>query len=134
MTTEAKREYNRLYSREWNTRNPEKRKALNRQWRLKPGNADRHRLMTRNGHLRREWDLTPEQYEAMLRAQNGRCAMCGAFPKRYRLAIDHDHRTGQVRGLLCIRCNWWLGGFEGERLRQAQEYLAKHASSLARSL
>jgi hypothetical protein len=49
--------------------------------------------------------VTSEQYEAMLAAQGGGCAICGNPPKTRRLDVDHDHRTGKVRGLLCHRCN-----------------------------
>ena len=54
--------------------------------------------------------LTDEQYYAMLKAQNGACALCGRLPKRRRLCNDHCHYTGRVRGLLCSKCNynlWW---------------------------
>lgn len=51
--------------------------------------------------------MTPEQYDAMLSEQAGRCAICQDRPPR--LYIDHDHATGEVRGLLCNRCNVALG-------------------------
>lgn len=55
---------------------------------------------------KRQSELMPtEQYEAMLAAQGGGCAICGAGPKTRRLHIDHDHMSGKVRGLLCHRCN-----------------------------
>ena len=67
---------------------------------------------------RRDWSLTKRygisaaEYDAMLLAQNGRCAICKRPPKRNRLHVDHDHATGRVRGLLCVGCNskldWWL--------------------------
>lgn len=44
-------------------------------------------------------------YAAMLDAQGGHCALCSNTPKTRRLHVDHDHRTGAVRGLLCHRCN-----------------------------
>jgi Recombination endonuclease VII len=49
--------------------------------------------------------ITDVEYGAMLRVQGGGCAICGAKPKTRRLHVDHDHATGQVRGLLCHRCN-----------------------------
>jgi hypothetical protein len=49
--------------------------------------------------------VTDEAYEALLAAQGGGCAICGAKPKTRRLHVDHDHKTGKVRGLLCHRCN-----------------------------
>jgi hypothetical protein len=55
--------------------------------------------------------LTPERLLALLEAQDYRCAICGRQPKPHgrRLAIDHDHTTGIVRGLLCYRCNTAIG-------------------------
>jgi hypothetical protein len=55
--------------------------------------------------------FSPEQYARMLIQQNGVCAVCQAPPtvERPRLCIDHNHRTGAVRGLLCNDCNSALG-------------------------
>ena len=54
---------------------------------------------------RRQLGLSVEDYDAMLAAQGGVCAICGNPPKTRRLDVDHDHKTGKVRGLLCHRCN-----------------------------
>ena len=56
---------------------------------------------------RRAADLgvTTEDYDRLLAAQDGGCAICGNPPKTRRLHVDHNHRTGKVRGLLCFRCN-----------------------------
>jgi hypothetical protein len=55
-----------------------------------------------HGHrIRREYGITPEDYDALFRFQKGRCYICRRKPRTKRLAVDHDHRTGQVRGLLC---------------------------------
>ena len=56
------------------------------------------------------YGLTATQYDALLKLQGGRCAICRAKPKSKRLAVDHDHKTGAVRGLLCSRCNHDLMG------------------------
>lgn len=52
-----------------------------------------------------KFGITPEQYDRMLADQNGVCAICERPPKNRRLAVDHDHDTGRVRGLLCWWCN-----------------------------
>jgi Recombination endonuclease VII len=66
----------------------------------------------RKRKLARKFGITPEQYEAMLHRQNGVCALCHNPPNGIRLAVDHDHRSGKVRGLLCTRCNQTLGMVE----------------------
>ena len=55
--------------------------------------------------------VTDDEYLGMLEEQGGVCAICGAPPKTRRLHVDHDHRTGAVRGLLCFRCNRALAGY-----------------------
>ena len=71
------------------------------------------------GHIK-TYGLTLEQYEAMVEYQDHKCKICGipetensldknGNPKR--LSIDHDHETGQIRGLLCNPCNTALGSF-----------------------
>jgi hypothetical protein len=57
--------------------------------------------------------------------QGGVCAICGNPPKKRPLHIDHNHRTGRVRGLLCYRCNRALPTYAtAEWLRRACEYVA----------
>ena len=75
--------------------------------------------------LRREYGLTPKQYDDMTKAQRGRCAICGSYPVTRRLHIDHCHKTNRVRGLLCIRCNHGIGFLKDDVaiLSKAIEYL-----------
>lgn len=54
---------------------------------------------------KRVYGLDGDQYEALLDLQGGGCAVCGSKPKSKRLAVDHDHKSGAVRGLLCKRHN-----------------------------
>lgn len=77
--------------------------------------------------------ITPEQFEAMLAEQENCCAICGMegwLGGRHPGSphVDHDHRTGQIRGLLCAACNLGLGRFndDPERLRAAAEYLLRY--------
>ena len=79
------------------------------------------------------YGVTPDHYEQLLAAQDGRCGICNGTETydRNRFCIDHDHKTGQVRGLLCNRCNKALGGFKDDisTLVYATEYL-QHWSAL----
>ena len=70
--------------------------------------------------------VTDDEYARLLEAQGGGCAICGAKPKTRRLHVDHDHKTGKVRGLLCHRCNRALPTWvTDEWLRRAYHYLAR---------
>lgn len=60
--------------------------------------------------LKQLYDLTPDQYNEMLAKQGGKCYICGRLPKKIRLAVDHNHYTNKVRGLLCGWCNRHLLG------------------------
>jgi len=76
---------------------------------------------------RAQLGVSLEQYEEMLARQNGGCAICGNPPKTRRLDVDHDHRTGKIRGLLCHRCNRALPSWvTGAWLFKALEYIASH--------
>jgi hypothetical protein len=55
------------------------------------------------------YGITVAEYEQMLAHQGGVCYLCSNPPKTKRLSVDHDHKTGAVRGLLCYRCNLRLG-------------------------
>lgn len=56
------------------------------------------------------YGITPEQYREIFARQGGRCAICLSEPRTIRFAVDHDHKTGIVRGILCKRCNHDLLG------------------------
>lgn len=76
--------------------------------------------------LKKTYGITLEQYEALLAHQDGRCAVCYGKPRKRRLAVDHNHKTGEIRGLLCTRCNHKMIGAAHENpviLRRAAEYL-----------
>jgi hypothetical protein len=81
----------------------------------------------RDWYLRTEYGITLAQYNAMLAAQNGGCAICAGVDTKRRLAVDHDHATGVVRGILCENCNRGIGLFKDnpERLRRAVDYLVQ---------
>ena len=88
----------------------------------------KRRIASWKWHIRRTLGATAEQYEQMLMAQGGKCAICGAYEpggKRARFCIDHCHTTGDIRGLLCISCNSGLGHFKDDkgRLSAAIAYL-----------
>lgn len=89
----------------------------------------------RESHLMRKFGITGADYDAMLAAQGGTCALCdrtAADQKRYTafLHVDHCHDTGRVRGLLCDQHNLLLGRFNDDPalLRRAAEYLEAGAS------
>ena len=79
--------------------------------------------------------VTLEDYQRLLTAQGGVCAICGRPPREggRRLDVDHDHRTGAVRGLLDHRCNRGLGYFgdDPRRLEAAARYLRKYEDEVA---
>ena len=72
----------------------------------------------------RVYGLPPGAYAALLAAQGGVCAIClVANGKTKRLAVDHDHRTGEPRGCLCGPCNQMIGRLGPEALARALVYL-----------
>lgn len=88
----------------------------------------------RDGIIRRQYGITLADYEELLETQNFKCAICGNEDEveGRRLAIDHCHESGDVRGLLCGKCNRGLGLFydNPELLSNAIKYLNQY--SLAR--
>lgn len=98
--------------------------------------ADQHeRTAARQwqNRLRREYGITVEDYDAMLLAQGGVCAVCGLNERPragrvHRLCVDHDHATGRVRGLLCKECNRAEGHLQGDpnRALALAAYMIQH--------
>jgi transcription initiation factor IIE alpha subunit len=108
-TDECRKAHQRAQGKRWRSRNPEAYRAL------------------RNKHRAKVYGLTHGEVEAMLASQGGRCSICEC---RIDLsaAIDHDHDTGQVRGLLCPKCNTALGLLDDnpERMERAASYIRRN--------
>jgi hypothetical protein len=76
----------------------------------------------------RRYDISFAEYQALLESQGEACWICGGTnPNGGLLFIDHDHETGEVRGLLCATCNQGLGMFKDapSLLIRAAEYLSR---------
>lgn len=99
-------------------------REYHRAYRLRPGVRERKIAVSR-AHQLSKFGITPGQYETMLEAQGGVCAICYKPPKNFRLAVDHDHHTGRVRGLLCWWCNHKVVATRNtsDILRKAADYL-----------
>jgi hypothetical protein len=80
-------------------------------------------------NAKRNWyGITPEQYHEMLEEQSGGCYLCRKTPTDNRkLDVDHNHKTGKIRALLCTRCNSLIGQFEADAdlLNKVVDYFVK---------
>lgn len=131
---------NRAYA--WQAKNPEKRKATSLRYIAK--NREKLRVIGRE-HYRKDperfransyqtlYRITIPEYDSVLLFQRGVCAGCGRPPGPRRLAVDHDHKTGLIRGLLCWRCNNALGKIDDDisRLRSLVGYLETPPATVA---
>lgn len=119
--------------RKWRERNPEKCKAKQKRWyrRNRERELERNRQYIKknrkkvNARIRlRKHRMTQQEHDALLRKQRNCCAICR---KKFRKTphIDHCHKTGRNRGLLCDDCNLGLGRFKDSVrfLRGAIQYL-----------
>ena len=80
----------------------------------------------RADRLAKIFDLTPQEYKKILDEQGGGCAVCERPPERIALAVDHDHHTKWVRGILCTTCNLRVIARHRDPriLQRAADYLA----------
>jgi len=113
----------RVSSRKYKALHPDKVAAQRR------SHAARHREQTAARRRRRVYGLTHDEYERLLCAQGGCCAICLTHlaDRPRRPHVDHDHATGRVRGLLCHACNVGIGqlGDDPRRLVAAIAYLQR---------
>jgi len=97
----------------WRLKNRDKVLAQKRRHYLK--NRDKYLTLERDRQYRKRYGITLGDYDRMLQEQDGKCKICGADKAGNAgqcFAVDHDHATLKVRGLLCIKCNARLGWFE----------------------
>lgn len=133
-TKEEIREATRIRNIEWRKKNRDVCCKATATWRAKnPTYESTLKLKLRYG-------ITPERYEEMWSAQNGKCAICGNeetainynTKKVQKLAVDHCHKTGKVRELLCQDCNRGIAKFKEDPtiLQKAIEYIIKHQTEI----
>lgn len=124
MIKSKTRKYWRLKTKEWRDNmikcHPLKYKRLMKKYRNKNGLKNR---------LNWKYGITTNIYFNKLQIQNNKCAICLNEDIR-RLSVDHDHKSGKIRGLLCIKCNSGLGLFKDDRrlISRALRYLIKWKS------
>lgn len=115
ISSEEKKIRNRAATKKYKIAHPEKAK-----------------LAVKLAQWKRDYGISQEQYDKLFALQGGKCVICGnetfgilrnGKPKG--LCIDHDHKTGKVRGLLCTRCNSILGyaNDDSEILMKLIDYL-----------
>jgi ribosomal protein L44E len=104
-------EQTKIWKKDWKTKNKERVKDYNNNWKLQ--NLDKQRSYYKKSNLKikcTEVGITIEQFIALEKLQNGLCLLCKKKPLKgkelVRLYIDHNHKTGEFRGLLCMKCNF----------------------------
>ncbi len=123
-TSDGLQSFCKSCQKEWQRQHRRRKLAENPEW-------ETHQ------HLMKTYGISYETYQAMEVAQNHKCAICGSEdPKtrkrigatRSRFCVDHDHKTGKIRALLCAKCNRGIGllGDDPIRLEAAAKYLREH--------
>lgn len=134
MTIEEKREKNRIKNKAWREKDKEAYNRNMREW--KANNRDK----ISRYKWKRRYGITEEQYKEMYISQNGKCAICGkeetarhnTSNKVLKLAVDHCHKSGKIRDLLCQKCNRGIGKFDEdpELFEKAKQYVTKHQTEI----
>ena len=106
-------------------------------------NHERFIARNKNARLKRKYGINLDEYEAMMKRQGGMCGICGLTLiedhekgfKKMRPCVDHNHKTGKVRGILCRGCNLSLSMVENENfLSKANQYLKQVGEVLDKEL
>jgi len=113
--------------------NSQRRQALRKRGLKRPLGVSKEPNYRREKRRSRSYGLSSISFKTMYDAQNGKCGIC--FNNMEFLAkttcVDHDHDNGNIRGILCMKCNLGLGHFEDniEKMKSAIEYIKKHSVS-----
>jgi len=104
--------------------------ACNKKRLSTPENVERRRALSWRACLKK-FGITEDDYNKMFESQLGLCAICHKPEAEIKLAVDHDHDTGRIRGLLCKKCNMGIGllGDNPDTLATALLYLRRASNS-----
>jgi hypothetical protein len=136
---EKVRKYRKKYNHAYNKKNRKKCRARSKKWHKEHREqANMRRKKFAKEHQEERWannlkvkfGITPVDYNKLLMEQKDRCAGCLRHKSKFKrkLAVDHDHKTGRVRGLLCPGCNTLLGHIKDDPdvLKRLIKYLNKN--------
>ena len=118
----------------WRLNNPEKYKAQRvraEQKRRERGYYEKNSNTIFENYLKRTYNIDLNKYNSLFEEQSGVCAICKQeCVSGRKLAVDHNHDTGEVRGLLCCRCNRGIGNLDDslDKLKSAVLYLEKYSA------
>ena len=132
-----------IYARAWRRKNPDKIRAINRRKYLensekyKKASAARYHALSSeekrrygsDNHLKKTYGINLEQFKELVSKQNGLCLICSralrlglnGWTSRF-ATVDHDHKTGKIRGVLCHRCNTGLAFVERPEWPEKAKY------------
>jgi len=151
MSPEEIREKQRLRAAEWRSKNRDKAREISRRGHAKrranpeaaasireyqKGYREKNRAVLVERDRERRFGITRAEYADLFHAQNGVCAICEKPETEKRggkvktLAVDHNHSTGEIRGLLCVACNTGIGKLKDDRniLLSAIRYLDRNSA------
>lgn len=117
-------EQRRAYQRDWCKKNRARLAAKKKEYYEQ--NKEWFQEYERNRQLVNTYGITAEQYDRMLLEQGNCCKLCKKFtngPKGLRFSVDHCHKSGKIRGILCMECNTRLGWYE-KNIESVKEYLS----------
>lgn len=155
LTDEERKTHNKTWVNNWRKANPERakaqriasvakwenadpehakkvKKAARAAW--QKANATRVKEINRRSYVKRTYGITLDEYNAMIAAQNGRCAICETtHPGKGGWHLDHCHQTNAIRKILCVNCNRGLGCFKDNitALSRAVIYLQEFQPQMA---
>lgn len=97
----------------------------------KRNNPQRNKILQKRTVLKRKYKISLEEFNGMLDSQQNKCMICNkTFKNAKSTHVDHCHKSGKIRGLLCTNCNIALGYFKDSlsTIRSALKYLKKYSS------
>jgi hypothetical protein len=107
------KERQKANARKWAKENPERIKKIQDKKNQRYKNSPEIRERIYINSIIRKYNITKEEYFKLLEQSNNKCMICFSDPTgNKRLHVDHCHKTGKIRGLLCAECNWYIRKFE----------------------
>jgi hypothetical protein len=111
----------RKYKKEWEIKNKPRLQEKSKEW------YNKNAMRVKNTRLIYKFGITLDEYNELLNKQKNSCSICGNPPRLQKFAVDHDHKTGKVRGLLCRDCNVGIGNLKDDPdlIEKAIQYIKK---------